>query len=145
MKKFLFLLLFSFPAYAQMTDLMGSLSIQGALTAGDSQMVAQGMSRVKQTRILQDLQQTAMEIKTQYFGNYTSVRKDSLFGNPFQGVNWTVGSDQLNLFYIQLNQIDKNTCSFLLSSGMPTVRVDLNGQSGDKNCINSNQIKFVFD
>lgn len=132
-------------AQAQMIDLMGSLGIQGAITTGDTQSVSIGLSAVKRNKIIQDINQTAMEIKTQFMGNYNSVGKYSISGNPFNGLNWNLSSLSPNLFYIELNQIDNKTCSYLLSSHINAVRTELNGQGEDKNCINNNQIRFIFD
>ena len=147
MKKlfFLFLLLIGVPSYSQMVDLMGSLSVQGALTTGDTHAVHQGLSVLKQNQILQDLTQAAMEIKTQFMGNYDSVSQYSVSGNYFNGLDWDISSLSSNLFYIQLNQIDKTTCSKLLSSRVPTIYTELNGQRNSKECSDNNQIRFVFD
>ena len=84
MRKILFfsLLFLCYPAFSQMVDVMGTLGIQGALTTGETQSVARGLSVMKQNQVLQDLTQTAMEVKTQFMGNYTSVNKSSVF-KPF--------------------------------------------------------------
>ena len=147
MKKILFfiILCLSYPSYSQMVDLMGSLGVQGALTMGDTESVAQGISSVNRYQILRDLTQTAMEIKTQYMGDYISVDKTSVSGNPFSRIDWDLSYISSNLFYIQLNQIDKKTCSYLLSSRIGTVRTELNDQSGSDNCLENNQIRFIFD
>ena len=135
MKKILFfsLLFLCQPSYSQMVDMMGTLGIQGALTVGDTQSVARGLSAMKKNQILQDITQTAMEIKTQFMGNYGSVNKGSVFGSPFGGLSWDLGSISADLFYIQLNQIDSNTCSYLLSSRVPALYIDLNDERGSKN------------
>ena len=147
MKKLLFFIALSvsFPTYAQMIDVLGSLGVQGAMTVGDTQSAAMGMSALKKNKILQDVTQTAVQIKTQFMGDYSSVGKDSVFGNPFAGLDWDIGSESSNLFYIQLNQINKATCSSLLSARVPTVRTELNGNAGSRACEESNEIKFVFD
>jgi len=147
MKKLLFFiaLSISLPIYAQMVDVLGSLGVQGAMTVGDTQSAAMGMSALKKNKILQDITQTAMQIKTQFMGDYSSVSRDSVFGNPFSGIDWDIGSETSNLFYIQLNQINKAICSSLLSARVPTVRTELNGDAGSRACEESNEIKFVFD
>ena len=146
MKKlfFLWLLFLGIPSYSQMIDLMGSLSIQGAMTSGDTQSVSMGLSALKRNQILQDISQTAMEIKTQFMGNYLSVNKGSVFGSPFSGLDWDLSSLSNDFFYIQINQIDEKTCLSLLSARVPAVRIEVNGQSGF-NCSDNNQIRFVFD
>lgn len=147
MKKILFfiLLFFCYPSYSQMVDLLGSLSIQGALTAGDAQSVSMGLSELKKNQILQDIIQTATEIKTQFMGNYNYVGKSSVYGQPFKGIDWDLSSLSSNLFYIQLNHIDKKTCSTLLSARIPAVYKELNGNRDVYTCSDINQIRFIFD
>lgn len=147
MKKVLFLtlLFMCHPSYSQMVDMMGTLGIQGALTAGEVQSVGRGLSAMKKNQILGDITQTAMEIKTTYMGNYSSVSKYSVSGNPFSGLDWDLSSLSSDRFYIQLNQIDSQTCSSLLSARVPAIRTELNGQSGSRSCSSSNQIRFIFD
>lgn len=138
-------LFIALPAYSQMIDMMGSLGIQGALTQGEVQSVGRGMASLRRNQILQDLTQTAMEIKTQYMGNYFSASKSSVSGTPFNGLDWDLSSLSSDLFYIQLNQIDERTCSSLLSARVPAVRTEVNGQSDSHSCTSSNQIRFIFD
>ena len=147
MKKLLFLIMLciSFPSFSQMIDMMGSLGVQGAITTGEVESVGRGLSALKQNQIIGDLTQTAMEIKTQFMGNYSSVQKGSLMGNPFGGLDWNISSISDHLFYIQLNQIDERTCMRLLSARLSAVEIELNGISGSKSCMDSNQIRFIFD
>ena len=147
MKKiFLMMILFiCMPTYAQMVDMMGTLGIQGALTQGEVQSVGRGMSQLRKNQVLQDLTQTAMEIKTQFMGNYYSVSKGSVSGSPFNGLDWDLSSLSSDLFYIQLNQLDKKTCLSLVSARVPAVRKEVNGQSSSYDCMDSNQIRFIFD
>ena len=144
MKKVMFLLLamLSVSASAQMTDLLGSLSLQGTITQQSTQSAARGLKAVNELKILQDIQQVAMEIKTTYIGNYSGVNKASVMSHPFSGLDWTVAPLSSARFFIQLNQIDKETCFYLLSSGTGAVKTELN--SGSESCSEQNTIKFIF-
>lgn len=144
MNKYLFLLLItlSYTTKAQMTDLLGSLAIQGTMTQQSAQSVNAGISSLNRTQILQDLQQSAMEIKTRYFGNYTKVNKNSVMGHPFPKIDWTAGSVGSSKFFIQLNQIDNSTCNYLNSGNSGALEVQINGSG---TCSDKNTMKFIFD
>lgn len=146
MKKIIiFCLLFmSFPAFSQMIDVMGSLGVQGSMIRGETQSVGMGLSALRKNKLLQDINQSAIEIKAQYMGNYGSVSKKSLLGYYFNGLNWNIGSYG-DLFYIELNQIDNKTCFYLMSSKISAIRTELNSQPDNQNCLDVNQIRFVFD
>ena len=146
-KKLLFLnvLLYFLPIHAQMVDLIGSLGVQGALTNQSSQSVAQGMFAVKRLKVLQDIQDIAMQVKTEYVGYYHSVNKNTIYGNQLSGLNWDLGSIGDNLFYIQLNQIDNQICSYLIHQNISAQSILVNGQSNTLSCIENNTIKYIFD
>ena len=145
MKKVLFfsLLLFSFSSYSQMVDLMGSLSVQGVITSDSAASTSRGLSIVQKTRLLQDINQAAMEIKTQFFGNYTGVNSQSVSDGLFSGLDYQINSTQDNLFYIQINQLDNQTCKYLISSGIPAQSIRVNNNSQE--CSFNNNIKFIFN
>lgn len=148
MKKLLFFLciLFSLQTSAQMVDLMGGLAVQGAITNQATQSASQGISATKRLRILQDIQDIAMQIKTNYFGTYTYVNKTFIQGNPLQDLNWTLGSVSDNLFYIQLNQIDNQLCRYLVMQNVSARDTLVNdGKADPSSCSEKNAIRFIFD
>ncbi|MBQ7413149.1 MAG: hypothetical protein IJV07_02615, partial [Alphaproteobacteria bacterium] len=120
------LLLFGLTAKAQMTDLLGSLSLQGTITQQSTQSVAGGLKVENRLKILQDIQQVAIEIKTMYMGNYTGINSSSVSGSPFSGMNWNINSLSSSRFFIQLNKIDKETCSYLLSVKTGAIKTEVN-------------------
>ncbi len=145
MKKFLILLgiLFSTSSQAQMIDLMSGIAVQGSLTQQSVQSVSQGFSQLKKTQILSDLNQASMEIKTLYLGNYNRVSNNSVSGSYFRGINYQIGSIGKSEFFIQLNQIDKNTCSYLISMVRDVKQIFINDNQ-NKICQKNNSIKFIF-
>lgn len=145
MKKILFfsLLLFCFSVKAQMVDLMGALGVQGALMNQTTQSVAQGMSMTRRNRILQDLQQAVIEIQTGCLGGYQNVDKNSLSGSVFSGLNWSIGPEGSSGFFIQLNQLDEQTCGYLLNQYTGAVDIDVNHQG--KQCTSQNNMHFIFN
>lgn len=142
---YLGVLLGTYSVQAQMIDTMSALAVQGALTRQSTQSAVMGLSVARRTQVLSDVEQTAMEIKTGYFGNYESVSRSSVMGSPFSGLDWTIGPDGAHRFYIQLNQIDKQTCSFLMARVRSAVSVFVNGKNSSSDCAATNTIKFVFD
>jgi len=137
------LLMLSGPVSAQMVDIMSNLAIQGTLTQQSVGAVNGGLSRVKQTQILNDISQTVMEVKmARPNDRYTGISKNSLMTSPFSGVNWNLGSETQNTFFIQLNQLDKATCSYLTGRSLGAERVLINGQTGT--CRDQNNLKLIF-
>lgn len=145
MRKIIFILgfMFSMPCFSQMVDLIGGLSVQGAMDAAAYRSAAGGMSALNRMQILQNLQQAAMEIKTTYFGNYQNVSRQSVSSAFFPKISWTVGSEGSRNFYIQINQINKSDCQYFLSQGTGAVRAEVNG-SGTV-CSDNNTIRFIYD
>ena len=71
------------------------------------------------------------------------MNKYSILGNPFRGLDWTVGSDQSSSFYIQLDQLNQSTCQYLTGQGTGAKTVYINGKQNQK-CEDVNNMKFVF-
>ena len=148
MKKliFSFCIFLSLQASAQMVDLMGGLAVQGAIENQAVQSATQGISAAKRLRILQDIQDIAMQIKTNYFGTYTYVNKNYIQGNPLQDIQWTLGSVTDDLFYIQLNQIDNQLCRYLITQNVSAKNILLNNNKANpSSCTEKNTIRFIFD
>ena len=137
------ILMISCQAGAQLVDLMGAMGVQGALANQTTQSAVQTLSMARRVQVLQDLQQTAIQIQTGYMGNYTGVTRQSVLGQPFSGLNWSVGSVGRNQFFIQLNQLDNQTCSYLIGQSVGDRSVEVNG-SGNT-CSDRNQVRFIFN
>lgn len=148
MKKLFFSLcvLFSLQTSAQMVDLLGGLAVQGSIGSQAAQSASQGISAAKRLRILQDIQDIAMQVKTNYFGTYTYVNKDFIQGNPLQDLNWALRSVSNNLFYIQLNQVDNQLCRYLVMQNVSAKDTLVNGSKAEPSaCSEKNEIRFIFD
>jgi hypothetical protein len=145
MKKILILLFLSFSVHAQMPDVLSGLAIQGTLTNQSLKSVNQGMSSLKKNQILQDIQMVAMDIKTRYFGNYQIVSNSSVLYPVFQGLIYNIGHDNNSTFFIELVDINKDICQFLINSDASSIDVQINGNNNTSSCISNNTLKFIFD
>ena len=148
MKKIIFLLyiLCSLSVSAQMVDLMGGLAVQGAIAGQSTQSAIQGLSAAQRLKVLQDIQDIVMQVKTNYFGTYTFINKNIIQGNPLNGMNWIIGSVSDDLFYIQLNQIDNQTCRYLITQNVSAKDTLLNNKKANSSlCSDQNIIRFIFD
>lgn len=145
MKKILIIvcLFFTTSVRAQMVDLLSGLSVQGVLTQQSTQSASRGLSQLQKTQILSGLNQASMEIKTRYLGNYNRVSNNSVSGHYFNGINYQIGSSGSSEFFIQLNQIDESTCSYLISMMRDAEKIFVNGHQ-NKTCQKNNSIKFIF-
>ena len=145
MKKFIALLFLSFSVQAQMPDVLSGLAIQGTLTNQSLKSVNQGMSSLKKNQILQDIQMVAMDIKTRYLGNYKIVSNSSVLYPVFQGLIYNIGHNNNSTFFIELVDINKDMCQFLINSDVSSVDVQINGNNNVSSCISNNTLKFIFD
>lgn len=136
----------SISATAQMLDTLSGLAVQGALANQSASSVAQGLSRLKQTQILQDLNRVALEIKISHMNGYTGLNAASVSGRPFEDVSWSVGPDAPNRFYIQLSDLDQATCRYLTTQMISAREIQINGVVGTSNqCVQQNTLRFIFD
>lgn len=145
MKILIFLLFISFSVSAQMPDVLSGLAIQGTLTNQSLKSVNQGMSSLKKNQILQDIQMVAMDIKTRYLGNYQIVSNSSVLYPVFQGLIYNIGHDNNSTFFIELVDINKDICQFLINSDVSSIDVQINGNNDTSSCISNNTLKFIFD
>lgn len=139
----LFFLFISLNVKAQLIDIIGNLSIQGAETQGSVQSVGQGMSVLQKIKILQDIQQISIEVQTGYFGNYHNLSKNSLSQDYLKQVNWNIGPKN-NGFYIQLNQINSDLCYYLIQNQISSSQLQVN-ENNNKICNNLNNIIYYFE
>lgn len=128
-----------------MPDVLSGLAIQGTLTNQSLKSVNQGMSSLKKNQILQDIQMVSMGIKTRYFGNYQGVNKNSVSLSVFNGIDYNIGSNNNSTFFIELYDLNKDICQYLMSSGLPTISVSINGNNSKNACVDNNKIKLIFD
>lgn len=141
---FSLLLFFSVSVQAQMVDTLGSLSLDSVLTQQSTQQVSQGLNSLKRVNLIQDIQNVIIEIRTTYFGNYSSINKNNLLYKPFKGINWDIGSDNSSEFFIKLNNINQSMCQYLVQNRIDVKSIFVNN-SNKLNCSSSNNIKLVFE
>ena len=146
MKKYIFfilLLLFSFSVKAQFSDLMGSLSVQGSIMAASTNFTARGIYVVRKTKLLESIRQAVMEIRSQFAGNYSGIGPENLSKDLFSGMEWYIGQEGYDSFFIQLNNIDNQSCQFLISAPTSAKTIEINGNFQE--CSDSNDMKFIFN
>ena len=145
MKKYIFFifLLFSFSVRTQFSDLMGSLSVQGSIMAASTNSTARGIYVVRKTKLLESIRQAAMEIRSQFAGNYSGIGPENLSKDLFSGIEWYIGQEGYDSFFIQLNNIDNQSCQFLISAPTSAKTIEINGNFQE--CLDSNDMKFIFN
>ena len=146
MKKYIFfilLLLFSFSVKAQFSDLMGSLSVQGSIVAASTNSTARGIYVVRKTKLLESIRQAVMEIRSQFAGNYDGLNSSHISEELFSGMEWYIGQIGYDSFFIQLNNIDNQSCQFLISTLTSAKTIEINGNF--QKCSDSNDMKFIFN
>lgn len=141
------LFLIPFSAHAQLVDTIGSMGISGQMTTQGVKSASQGMNALRQTQIIQNINMVVMNIKMNFLNGYTGINKNSLnLTNPFPGLDWTVGSESSQTFYIELSNVNTALCQKLTSQGLGAQYVTVNGlDSKNANCSNTSKIKLVYE
>lgn len=148
MKKwYLLSLLCAFPAYAQMTDVMGAMAVQGAMTRNSVQSISAVNNKMSAISTLQNLQMLILDIRSQYWGNYKGL-SEPLSG----GLTGTVkATDNGQAFEITLPDVSNQACQFVLSGQLDGLkRGVLNGKTFSpqtpptQNCKDKNKLQLIL-
>lgn len=124
---------------AQMLDALSGLAIQGQLSAQSANQLGTAFSMLKQNELINKLNMIIIEAKT---SNRATLSK-SRFMYDLSPLDWNIGVEPQNKFYISLNNIDKVSCSKFLSS-LNYHSVYVNNIKTNK-CNDKNFVKFIFD
>lgn len=147
MKKILFLIaiyLLMTPqiSKAQMTDTLGAMAIQGTMSVGGYQAVNRGQQAFNRMRFQQDLSTLVAEMQMMFMGNYSGINKSVISSPIFQGLDWDLGSDNGNSFYVELKNLDGATCFICKSPQWQASQIVVNNNS---DCQSSgNTVKMYF-
>lgn len=123
----LFLMLLCKPVEAQMTDMLGTLSLQGALTQGSMQGVGQMNNAMGNLGFQQDLTTLIMEVQSRFFGNYNGLNKDLLQFGGLKNYDWNVYAVSANQFAVEFKNLDGGACFICRGNGWNASSVDING------------------
>jgi len=130
---FLLILGTSFSASAQMTDLMGTLAVDGMMTAQSVKGYNTANLQLKKNKIAQELQIKNMEIQTLMLNNPQNVSREtfSVAGYPASAKVEQSG------FSITLNRVDEKLCTSFDNHFSGAKKVEKN------NC-SKNTVKFYY-
>ena len=103
----------SFGVSAQMMDLMGSMTIDGAVSAGSVKSVGMANQRLKNTQVMSDIQLNLVDIMTAYSGNYQKMREREITS---RGVNVKFRSASDGLLEIFIRPLTPSLCQNLLTA-----------------------------
>ncbi|MBP5160549.1 MAG: hypothetical protein ILP11_00640 [Alphaproteobacteria bacterium] len=149
MKKwYLLALLAALPAQAQMTDVLGSMAVQGAMTRSSAQSVSSGTSKAAAISTLQTLQMIILDIRSQYWGQYKGL-SENLSDSGLTGT--ARATDNGHAFEITLPNVSAQACQFILSGRLDGLkRGKLNGKSFSpqtpptKDCKSQNKLQLIL-
>lgn len=132
---------------AQLIDTIGSMGIGGQMATQGVKGTAQGMNALKQNQIIQNLNLLVMDIKMNHIGGYAGLNRNAVSGkNPFPGMEWVLGSDNGQTFYIEFDNVNASLCQKLTSPGLGTQKTLINGtDSKTANCSNTSKIKLIYE
>ena len=131
---FLLILGTSLSASAQMTDLMGSLAIDGMMNAQAVKGYNTANLQMKKNSLTQELQMKNIEIQTLMMTNPKNVSREtfSVAGYPASAQLESNGG-----FSITLRNVEKTVCSGLGNqfAGAKKIKINQNNTCSDKNII----------
>lgn len=132
---------------AQLIDTIGSMGIGGQMATQGVKATSQGMNALKQNQIIQNLNLLVMDIKMNHIGGYAGLNRTAVGGkNPFPGMDWSLGSDNGQTFYVEFNHIEASLCQKLTSPGLGALKIFINGvNSKTANCSNTSKIKIIYE
>jgi hypothetical protein len=130
----LFLLGFTFSVQAQMTDLIGSMAIQGQMSASGLKGYGTASIMHKKNSLMQELQIQVIDIKTKYMNNYQNVSRETLQSPLLKKYKTTLHNNG-NSFYFELHNMDQKLCKSLSNNFAGAYKIDNN------NCQN---VKIYF-
>ena len=130
-----------FSASAQMGDMLGTLAIDGQLSAGGYQAAGQGRAALNRMQFQSDLSSLIAEVQMTFMGNYQGLSKNALSFNGFQGMDWNIGSENGSEFYVEFSGLDGATCFLTKGNGWNARRVEIDND----NCAAvGNHVKMFF-
>lgn len=136
----LFLLLFgiSIPASAQMTDLMGSLAIDGMMNAQAVKGYSASNIQIKKNKIAQELQIKNMEIQTFMLTNPQNVSRETFW---IAGYSASAQLENNGAFSITVKGIEKFLCQEIENQFAGSKKIEKNKNN---TCFDKNNIKFYY-
>ncbi len=129
-------------ASAQMIDMMSNMAIQGQLTAQGTKNVQTALGMFKQNEIMNQMNLIIADIQMRPNG-YAGLNKSQMNFN-IPSVEWNVGSNGNNQFFIELKNIDLSSCSRFTNAFSNAQSIIINNTVGAQ-CTTNNTIKFIFN
>ena len=128
----------SFSASAQMTDLMGSLAIDGMMNAQAAKGYSVANLQMKKNNLAQELQLKNIEIQTLMLNNHKNVSRETFL---VMGYPAFAQSESKGGFSITLKNVEKALCDGIKNqfAGAKKIKVNKNNKCSDKN-----MIKFYY-
>ena len=135
---FLLILGTSLSASAQMTDLMGTLAIDGMMNAQAAKGYSTANLQMKKDRIAQELQIKNVEIQTLMLTNPKNVSRETF---SVAGYSASAQSESNGGFSITLKNVEKAICQGIGNqfAGARKIKINQNNTCSDKN-----NIKFYY-
>ncbi|MGN0920049.1 MAG: hypothetical protein ACI4OR_04785 [Alphaproteobacteria bacterium] len=135
---FLLIVMTSFSVSAQMTDLMGTLAIDGVMNAGAVKGYKGANLQIKKNKLMQELQIKSMEIQTLMMTNPQNVSRETFFISGYPAFAQT---EKTGKFSITLKEVEKELCQGLENQfrGVQKIKINQNNI-----CLDKNTIKFYY-
>ncbi len=127
---------------AQMLDTMSAMAVDGAITAKGMKDISTGLNMMQQNEIVGRINLLAMDVKTK--GDYNKINKTQFDKDYFGKYDWTIGAINDNQFFIELKNVDKDSCNKFIKAIKDAVIIKVNSLN-KKDCVDKNNIQFIFN
>ena len=135
---FLLVLGISFSASAQLTDLMGSLAVDGMMNAQAVRGYNTANTQIKKNNIAQELQIKNIEIQTLMMTNPQNVSRETF---SISGYSASAQTEDQGGFSITLSGVEKTLCQSFGNKFASAKKIKINQNNI---CSDKNNIKFYY-
>ena len=122
---FVLCILASFSVKAQMTDLIGSMAIQGQMAKSGLGAYNTASMMNNKNNLMQELQIQVIDIKTKYMNNYSNVSRETISSPVLKKYQAKLHGNG-DSFYFELKNLDKNLCKSLSNNFAGAYKIDNN-------------------
>ena len=139
---FLLILGINFSAMAQLPDLMGSLAIDGMMTAQSAKGYSAASLQMKKNSLMQSLQIKNMEIQTHMLSHAQNVSRETF---QIAGYPAAAQKEEGGRISITVQNVEKAICEGIDGRFAGAKKIEINSkQSHKNNCFDKNTIKFYY-
>jgi len=136
--------LYAFNANAQMSEMLGTLAVDGAVDATAIEGVNKMNNAMNLIKFKQDLAQVHAEIQVMFIGNYGEAKKSLLYFRGLKGLEWDVIPVSVDSYCLDIKGLDKAQCEIAKSPEWGMAKIEINEFKNGACQDTANHVKMCF-